>query len=58
LVPVSRLDSTDVEQREPPPAWEPEPLHLPVDAPPPPRGRADDPPDGERAPNVVVIELA
>jgi len=40
-----------------PPAWEPEPLQLPVDAPPP-HGRSDEPQSDERGSHVLVIDLA
>src|SRR5262249_36233955 len=39
------------------PAWEPEPLELPIDGPPPPRGAPAGEPDDDHPPGIVVIDL-
>ncbi len=54
----SRSVLDDEDPNDDKPAWEPEPLHLPIEAPPPPCGRTDEDPVDERGTGVLVIDLA
>ncbi len=51
------VDSRSSDGHEPPPAWEPEPLQLPIDAPPVARRVPDESPE-EHESRVLVIDLA